>query len=184
MSSRMESFLLKLLHFLAWFLDRFFISDRSKDDDYKSSRSEREFRGSAHGDKGNDNTQQGKESLQEALKLFEIDSLEDKEITRETIRKKYLRMSLTYHPDRNNGSPESKEKIQQVNLNYETINRELDRRDGAKQVRILEKKVNRMAIRISPAQPNQSPFPKRKEDAEKKNVEENGKKLNAARTKN
>lgn len=81
--------MLKLLHFLAWFLDRFFISDRSKDDDYKSSRSEREFRGSAHGDKGNDNTQQGKESLQEALKLFEIDcwrtrKLQEKPFSRNT----------------------------------------------------------------------------------------------------
>lgn len=48
--------------------------------------------------------------------------------SQEEIKKAYRKLSLQYHPDRNNNSPESTAKFQQINSAYETIGDEQKRR--------------------------------------------------------
>ena len=121
--SRLETILLGLLGLLHWFLATFLIADRSHDDDYRSTNESSS--GNHPGQKNGSSS-----SLQEALKYFDVAALDDTDFTRESIRKKYKRLSLVHHPDRNNGSPESVKQMQLVNLHYGTICRELDRREG------------------------------------------------------
>ncbi|CAB9504711.1 expressed unknown protein [Seminavis robusta] len=125
--SWVEGLLLKVLQLLVWLLERFLIEDRSQDSDYRYHQN-----WSSGGSSGgsSDNEDQGKRALQEAMKLFGIDSLDDNDVTKGSLRKIWMRLNLTYHPDKNNNSPDSIEKTQQINEAYERLWQELDKRDG------------------------------------------------------
>lgn len=50
-----------------------------------------------------------------------------KEATQEEIKKAYRKLSLQFHPDRNNNSPESTAKYQEINGAYDVLGSEIDR---------------------------------------------------------
>lgn len=58
-----------------------------------------------------------------ALKLFKINDF--KLVTKEELKKKYYKLCLTFHPDKNNNSSDSKEKFQEIGLAYELLNSKL-----------------------------------------------------------
>lgn len=58
-----------------------------------------------------------------ALKLFNIKDF--KLTTKEDLKKKYYKLCLTFHPDKNNNSSDSKEKFQEIGLAYELLNSKL-----------------------------------------------------------
>jgi len=60
----------------------------------------------------------------DALKILEIDS-PVKTLDLEFIKKKYHRLALKYHPDKNENSIESKEKFQQIQEAYKLLQREI-----------------------------------------------------------
>jgi DnaJ family protein B protein 4 len=62
-----------------------------------------------------------KDNLYEALEVRENASQDE-------IKKAYRKLSLLYHPDRNNNSPESTSKFQKISVAYETIGNEEKRR--------------------------------------------------------
>ncbi|CAJ1945224.1 unnamed protein product [Cylindrotheca closterium] len=74
------------------------------------------------------NSSDDKLSLEDAFKYFEID--DPKEATREAVKKKFRRLSLVHHPDRNNQSQESVKEMQKINNLYEIMEQEFDRREG------------------------------------------------------
>ena len=67
------------------------------------------------------NHNNSKNNLYEALGVSETASQED-------IKKAYRKLSLQYHPDRNNKSPESTNKFQVISSAYEVIGDEDKRR--------------------------------------------------------
>ncbi|CAJ1945227.1 unnamed protein product [Cylindrotheca closterium] len=74
------------------------------------------------------NSSDNKVSLEDAFKYFAIDN--HKKATREAVKKKFRRLSLVHHPDRNNQSEESVKEMQKINLFYELLEQEFDRREG------------------------------------------------------
>jgi hypothetical protein len=57
-----------------------------------------------------------------ALKIFLINDFT--KITKEELKKKYYKLCLTYHPDKNNNA-DSKDKFQEIGLAYELLNSKL-----------------------------------------------------------
>ena len=58
-----------------------------------------------------------------ALDILELDNLN---ITPESLKKKYHKFALQYHPDKNGNTPESNEKFRQIHEAYELLKREID----------------------------------------------------------
>ena len=87
-------------------------------------------------DKDNDDenhhkTQMDEDSKAKALQAaFEFFETTPTEATRESIKKKFRKMSLMHHPDRNGNSEDSVLTMQKVNNFYNILNDEFDRRDG------------------------------------------------------
>ena len=79
-----------------------------------------------------------KESPYEILEVRENASQEE-------IKKAYRKLSLTYHPDRNNNSPESTSKFQKISSAYEIIGNEEKRRQYD-----IQKKGNLFSNQASP----------------------------------
>lgn len=116
-----ESIPLKILKAIFWILERFLISSSSQPSEDTKHQDHR-----PPPQKAASSTT----PLQKALTLFEIESLDCKEVTKESIRKKYKRLCLTYHPDKNKNSPESVAKMQEINAYNKILIREIDKRDG------------------------------------------------------
>jgi curved DNA-binding protein CbpA len=58
-----------------------------------------------------------------ALDILELDSVH---ITPESLKKKYHKLALQYHPDKNGNTPESNEKFRQIHEAYEMLKKEID----------------------------------------------------------
>ena len=58
-----------------------------------------------------------------ALDILELDTVN---ITPESLKKKYHKFALQYHPDKNGNTPESNEKFRQIHEAYELLKREID----------------------------------------------------------
>ena len=63
----------------------------------------------------------------QAFEILEIDTINTNysDITIELIKKKYHRLALQYHPDKNGNTPESNEKFKQINEAYNYLKREI-----------------------------------------------------------
>lgn len=59
-------------------------------------------------------------NLEKALKIFDIKNKKD--ITQELLKKKYYKLCLLYHPDKNK-EENAKEKFQEISLAYELLNK-------------------------------------------------------------
>ena len=62
-------------------------------------------------------------NLQEALEILEIDSNYD-ELTLDFIKKRYKKLALKYHPDKNGDTEESTERFKKINEAYNYLKRE------------------------------------------------------------
>ena len=60
--------------------------------------------------------------------LYEILGI-NKSASQEEIKKAYRKLSMEYHPDRNNGSEVSTEKFKKISAAYETLGDESNRRN-------------------------------------------------------
>jgi len=58
-----------------------------------------------------------------AIDILELDSVN---ITPESLKKKYHKLALQWHPDKNGNTPESNEKFRQIHEAYELLKREID----------------------------------------------------------
>jgi hypothetical protein len=58
-----------------------------------------------------------------ALDILELDTVN---ITPESLKKKYHKLALQWHPDKNGNTPESNEKFRQIHEAYELLKREID----------------------------------------------------------
>ena len=63
----------------------------------------------------------------DAFDILEIDLnlVKYNDISLEYLKNKYRKLALKYHPDKNNNSPESNEKFQQINEAYDFLKREM-----------------------------------------------------------
>ena len=73
--------------------------------------------------------------IEEACKIFQIYSFNN--IDGAFLKRKYYKLSLLHHPDKNNNSRESNEKIKKINLAYELLKQEINEEDD-----FIEKNVN------------------------------------------
>jgi hypothetical protein len=62
--------------------------------------------------------------LKEALEILELDS-KFNQLDLEYLKKRYHKMALKWHPDKNGNTPESTEKFKQINEAYEVLKREI-----------------------------------------------------------
>jgi len=62
--------------------------------------------------------------LKEALEILELDS-NFSQLDLEYLKKRYHKMALKWHPDKNGNTPESTEKFKQINGAYEVLKREI-----------------------------------------------------------
>ena len=82
-------------------------------------------------DENHHKTQMDEDSKAKALQAaFEFFETTPTEATRESIKKKFRKMSLMHHPDRNGNSEDSVLTMQKVNNFYKILNDEFDRREG------------------------------------------------------
>ena len=61
--------------------------------------------------------------LQEALHILEIENISN--VSLEYLKKKYHKLALQNHPDKNGNTIESKERFQRNNESYEVLKREI-----------------------------------------------------------
>jgi len=61
--------------------------------------------------------------LQEALNIFEIENVSN--LSQESLKKKYHKLALQNHPDKNGNTPESTQHFQRIQESYEVLKREI-----------------------------------------------------------
>ena len=66
-------------------------------------------------------------NYKKAFEILEIDTINTNysDITIDLIKKKYHKLALQNHPDKNGNTPESNEKFKQINEAYEYLKREM-----------------------------------------------------------
>jgi curved DNA-binding protein CbpA len=66
-------------------------------------------------------------NYKEAFEIFEIDvnTIEYNNISQDYLTKKYRKLALKNHPDKNGNTPESNEKFKKINEAYNFLNREM-----------------------------------------------------------
>ena len=76
-----------------------------------------------------------------------------KEASQEDIKKAYRKLSLQFHPDRNNNSSESTEKFQEINSAYDVLSNEQERAnyDRQRMSPFFGRGANGMGVEINPA---------------------------------
>jgi len=61
--------------------------------------------------------------LQEALNIFEIENVSN--LSQESLKKRYHKLALQNHPDKNGNTPESTQHFQRIQESYEVLKREI-----------------------------------------------------------
>ena len=64
--------------------------------------------------------------LKMALEIFEIDSHEYSTLNEKDLKKKYHKLALVNHPDKNDNTTQSKEKFQNIQLAFEYLKNEIN----------------------------------------------------------
>lgn len=123
-TTNFSDFLLGLLQVLHHVVFTLFLSDRPRDKQHDHSNNKKND-GSGSSNNCEENTD---DDLQAAFRYFEIAT--PSEATRDSVKKMYKRLSRIHHPDRNENSKESNEKMQKINWYYELLEKEFDRLEG------------------------------------------------------
>ena len=61
--------------------------------------------------------------LEEALHIFEIENVSN--LSQESLKKRYHKLALQNHPDKNGNTPESTQHFQRIQCAYEVLKREI-----------------------------------------------------------
>ena len=69
--------------------------------------------------------------LVDALEILQIDKHEINSLTLEYLKKRYHKLALQNHPDKNGNTIASKETFQKINEAYEVLKREISIIDGS-----------------------------------------------------
>lgn len=64
-------------------------------------------------------------NIKEALQTLEISSVSVSNLTLESLKKKYHKMALANHPDKNGNTPESTQRFQRIQESYDLLKREI-----------------------------------------------------------
>ena len=77
-------------------------------------------------------------NLQDAITILEIDQYEIQNITLDYLKRRYRKLALQHHPDKNGNTEESTQKFQQINEAYTILKREISIIDGYNEDTIFE----------------------------------------------
>lgn len=77
-------------------------------------------------------------NLQDAITILEIDQHEIQNITFDYLKRRYRKLALQHHPDKNGNTEESTQKFQQINEAYNLLKREISIIDGYNEDTIFE----------------------------------------------
>ncbi|CAJ1945226.1 unnamed protein product [Cylindrotheca closterium] len=131
--NKLTAILMAFFQVVRLLLEILFISTDPRPETFSGNHESRKHSRSSDGDEKKEeehfsNSSDNQAALEASFKYFEIDN--PKEATREAVKKKFRRLSLVHHPDRNNQSEESVKEMQKINRFYELLEQEFDRKEG------------------------------------------------------